>query len=258
MKKKIWVEIMPGYQNMILRRIRESEKNLNRGEQRAELLLRNEVFRREVEELQPEEALDGPVRRMTHIAFGLLKEGEECAEDRVSIYNRLFKFRRFCDRWKISRKWDGSLRTLANFIKTRPELIYHPIYGPGPSIDFGETAPLPDDNQDPLFLLVKIEPWTLPKDISSEWGRIEKLKKAIFGFSDKDKWNFEEALCWYDLKVKHRWSYGKIALLWQQEKAPHEHEDDIKTRIRLGVKRISSYIKRLTPFVELINVPQSK
>lgn len=250
MKKYEWIEIHPGYQNLIRNRIKECDKAYTRQEQRAELLLRNPQF---MEELKSIKDLKKRYRFIAEyfnteneaLRLELLKSGEEFP---FILLNKL------CDRWGISRKWDAEKASLSRFIETEPGLVYHPIWA-GLPVDFTDVKIFPD-SQKPDYLYIKIDPWTLPKDISASWGRIEKLKKAIFGFSDHDKWNFGEALCWYDLRMKYRYSFGKIALLWQMEKAPHENEDDLKTRVRLGVKRIAGYIKRLTPAIELINIPQ--
>jgi hypothetical protein len=235
MKKYVWIEIHPGYQNLILNRIKESNRSYSKAEQRAELLMRNEKF----------------------IAEWRFIEGPESE-------NALVDWGAFCARWGIRHTWNGWPPTLAAHIRTSPGLLYHPlIFGTEQGIKWDELVPFPDTGDRspynrPDYLLVQIDPWTSSDDVKKLWPRIEKLKKQIFGYSEKDKWNFGEALCWYDLRTNYRYSFGKIALLWQMEKAPHEHEDDIKTRVRLGIKRISSYIQRLTPLVELINVKQPK
>lgn len=256
MKKYEWIEIHPGYQNLIRNRIKESEKEYTRQEQRAELLLRNPQFIKDLQEQHEVRELGGRSPEVDRwlssseegltIKDALDKSGEFLTE------TGLF---RLCDRWGISRRWDMDKGSLSRFIEAAPSLLYNPSWAGLPTNLAVDAKIFPDDSR-PDYLYIKIDPWTLPKDITSSWGRIEKLKKAIFGFSDHGKWNFGEALCWYDLRMKYRYSFGKIALLWQMEKAPHENEDDLKTRVRIGIKRIAGYIKRLTPAVELISIPQ--
>ncbi len=253
MKERIWLEIYPGYQKLILARIKESDKHYTRQEQRAELLWRNPSFAKELRQIDPENVMTELAYQKAIRAYDPHKAHELDYSEEVAALNNYFKFKRFCDRWRISRKWDGHRASLAEFVKTSPDLIYHPILVEKPRVDFEDTAPFPDDGQDPFYLLIRVDPWTNARDISSSWGRIEELKKAVFGFSDQDKWNFGEALCWYDLKMRYRYSYSRIAWLWQKNKAVHEDIDDIKTKARLGIKRISLYINRLTPRIELIN-----
>ncbi|TFH49516.1 MAG: hypothetical protein E4G89_04710 [Methanothrix sp.] len=88
----------------------------------------------------------------------------------------------------------------------------------------------------------------MPEDITAIWKQVEELKKKIFGFSDRDKWNFGDALCWYDLNKQYKMSFGKIALLWVKERAPHIRDiESFRITVREGFKRIKRYIARLTP-----------
>jgi hypothetical protein len=234
---KIWYGILPGYEEFILARIKESRREYGRKEQRAELLIRNTQFMKDFRKLQEKrEASDN-----------LHESGEEIFE---------LAFSRFCEKWGVSRRWNMETGSLSKFIETKPGLLYNPIWAGLPEFDISEVKLFPDD-QKPDYLYVKIDPWTTLEDMKVIWGRIEELKKAIFGYSDKEKWNFGQALCWYDLHKQEKWGYGKIASVWIQEEAPHiDDTESFRITVREGIKRIDRYIKRLTPQTEIINIPQ--
>jgi hypothetical protein len=233
MKRKIWIGIHPGYEELIANRIAESRKKYSRADQRAELLWRNSKFREGFRELRKKVLTDGA---QTMVDFGF-----------------------FCDRWGISRKWPGGdLPTLRPFVKTAPDIIFHPLAVGlrGPSVDRGELCRLDTDQLD--CLLIRVNPWTSRKDVEAAWGHIEKLKKAIFGYSDKEKGGFGPSLCWYDLHKQYRFSFLKIARLWIQFEAPYiKDEESLKITIREGVKRIGRYIDRITPLMEIVNIPHT-
>ncbi len=219
--------IQLGKEELILKRIRESKRAYSRKEQRAELLIRNAQFIKEY------------------------LEKERMPEYEPTVVN----YGDFCDRWGISQMWDGRLPSLAKSVKTKPGLIYHASFA-DESLDWEEIALMPNINI-PDYLLIRIDPWTSLSDIKLNWRRIERMKKTIYGFSEKGKSNFARALCWYDLNKRYRLSLGKTMRLWIQEQEPYiQDAESFKITVREGIKRIERYIKRLTPHPQLVHKPE--
>lgn len=267
-----------GNEEAALRRIKESVRKYDRREQRAELLLRNEYFLRDwqaTREGRPEvlaRALKndrGRVgRQLIHSVFRAAYMGKVSpakeeqlhrfvhGELKVSIYN--LPAQALCRKWGILANWDLTEKSLADYIDPSPPLIFHPSVSypgmPGESI---HPADFPEYAEKAGYLYVEIQPWTTREDLVAAWDKIRKIRKTIFGSVDKDKRNFGDALCWYDLHKGLRMSYLEIARLWIRERAPLIREEQaFRLRVREGIRRIETYIERLTPVADLEQAPQ--
>ena len=98
---------------------------------------------------------------------------------------------------------------------------------------------------------MKIVPSLRLEDIQANWPEIEKLKKKIWGFSERAKQKtFERDLCFWDL-MKEREEFGKVTsgevvLKWNRI-APAGQKVKDSDAVKKAVKLIQTYIDRLTP-----------
>jgi hypothetical protein len=233
MKKETWAGIRPEHKKQILGRIKASTHTYGREEQRAELIFRNPDFRRDLRRVQK--------------WVSWVKQG------RKSKYRALSLFSELCNHWQIRENWNLSKDTLPQCVK----MDIGVIYGSAEKGWWDSDTPYPGVDSE-AFIYVRIDPWTKREDLEAAWGRIEDLKKTVFGYSDKDKDSFGNMLCWYDLNKEYGLSLLVIARLWMQEMAPLMltreaskkgtlPDESFKITVREGIKRIEGYIDRLTP-----------
>ncbi len=226
-----WDGISDSEKRAIQGRIKKIRKSYTKAEQRAELLVRNEEFLKEYVGLMS----------MANEELPQLG-GEEIAE----LIRRLRKalldrhFTCFCERWSIKKTWNAEIKTLSKHIRTEPHL--HHLRRS--TVDVDDWIFL-NDSRYPDCLLIMIDPWTTRGDVEAILPRVLKVQRQIFGFSDRGKWSFGDALCWYDLSKKHKLSYRRIANIWKREKSPYIRDiDSYAITVREGIKRIAKYISR--------------
>jgi len=203
----------------ILKRIEESKKDYDKKTQRAQLLIRNKQFIKELKETPADFVVDSEDR----LKFKTKKIDLGGVDVYINVES-FSKFKNFCLRWHIHPTWDGNIDTLSEFIKDSPEIICEPvnyllvnghIYFPDKEIV------RPEGLERINYLYIKVDAWTSLEDIKKIWPRIEEFQRTIFSYKAELKSNFSRDLCWYDLKTTHNLSYGKIAKLWIK----HFHED---------------------------------
>lgn len=108
-----------------------------------------------------------------------------------------------CLRWGIEERWNGRLSRLSKEIR-------HLI----------EIWVMEENEQLPISIAVG--PWTTLDDVRNKWKEVEKIQKEISYKMGKSV-TFSRDLCWYDLRKKHKLSYGNIAKIWI-ENFPEEIE----------------------------------
>lgn len=205
----------------IHKRIEESRKRLNKKEQRAELLKRNDQF---LQEYKEKITFDLGFKKYPNIS----REWLDLERWLISLKNNFvlnFSLRMFCRKWRISLRWDGRLESLGRFVHVGPMLSYDPGEAMEENIDFlnFEERELSmggikvQDEQiegRSKFLFIKIDPWTTGSEIKNLLPRVRELQKRIFNFTAEQKEKFSRDLCWYDLKNKFGMPFKKIAELW--------------------------------------------
>lgn len=217
---------------LITGRIKQSLRTLKVGEIRGELLKRSRRFISEAKK-----------------AGGTFRFEDEWQD-----------FRR---RWRISEDWSGDLETLAEnthvlpsihlsipharLSKKQPDLksftIYPAIGNPWHSV--GEALHDGIGREDG-YLLVRIHPWTLKKDLELIWTEVQVAQKKVFGqlLTDREKRTFARDLCWYDLHKRSdfgRLSYQAIQRRWK-EHFPNQAPPSRAT-IQKGCERIAEEIR---------------
>jgi hypothetical protein len=96
----------------ILNRIKESRREYDKKTQRAELLIRNKQFIKELKETPADFVVDFEDR--------LKFKTKKLSVDGVNLYinvESFSKFKNFCLKWHIHSPWDGNIDTLSEFIK---------------------------------------------------------------------------------------------------------------------------------------------
>lgn len=220
---------------------------------KAELMKRNRVFKRELDQAK--------------------KLGVHYADN---------EWPEFCQRWGIAEEWNGDMETLINHAsatpwiyinrsdramklvkkKLRPELkaygyilpergtdgsfvhlAHHPVVNDLKSTMFDRgDKPYPDGE-----IYLKIFPWTTLEDLKYVWLDLENTKIMTFGFSisERQKRTFARDLCFYDLHTQARFgkmSDGKIAAAWYQHTGKRVKRDTIKkarARIAANIKALA-------------------
>jgi hypothetical protein len=245
--KKIGVGVQPGHEELIVNRIKESSRSYTREEQRAELLFRNPSFKKDL----------AGVLRLVSKAKGLRGSSNRDGVDYIFEYWKSkaeMRFWQFCTRWQIYENWNLNQDVLSRFVKMEPGLLYGSLKAGG----WNSQTPYPGTDSD-NFIYLRIEPWTKLEDVKALWRKVEKLKKDIFGYSEKDKDGFGNSLCWYDLRHEYELSPLRIARLWIRCAAPYiQDEASYKITVREGIKRIERYIERLTPIDRHAKRPVAK
>jgi hypothetical protein len=218
----------------IEKRISESKRTYARREQIAELLLRNDEF--------AETALyPGPY------------EGEwERPHGKYWI--------NFLIRWGISIDWDCRKETLAECIIAQPEVFFRRWLtqdrigvlscGLQPtelSTLIGKTwaEKLSAEEE---YIYIRIRSTTEKKDLENLWPTMEKIKKEIYGYIDREKQTFGRDLCWYDLNKKEEFgkmSLGRIRNRWISFFP--ELNPPSRATIQKAIERIGEFSFRLTP-----------
>jgi len=196
----------------ILNRINESKREYDKKTQRAEMLIRNKQFIKELKETPADFVVDFEDR--------LKFKTKKLSVDGVDLYinvESFSKFKNFCLKWHIHSPWDGNIDTLSEFIKESPEIICEPvnyslvngdIYFPDKEIV------RPEGLESVNYLYIKVDAWTSLEEVKKIWPRVEKFQRTIFNYKAELKSNFSRDLCWYDLKTTHNLSSSKIAKLW--------------------------------------------
>ena len=140
------------FSDEIKQRIEETKKTYSKKDQRAELLKRNNIFSRELEELksQIKEKCAGLDIKSIQKP-GSFNDHPELLESACPnkkghlVHPFIFfheKFVIFCKRWNIYLDWNGEIESLGSHIKETPIIIYD-HWAAGTSINFARTETLP-------------------------------------------------------------------------------------------------------------------
>ncbi|MFX1536939.1 MAG: hypothetical protein ACFFDI_22195 [Promethearchaeota archaeon] len=235
-----------GVDSQILKRIEESKRKYTKKEQRAELLKRNEQFKKALKtafvKFKNIKEIKNNTRKI-YFRFENLEISIDQAHDELTKNNETIrKYMKFMRKWHISSNWDGEIDSLSKFIKDTPIIIYDALSARESSVPSMKQEPLPDESEFD-YLYLKIDAWTSLDDIKKIWPRIQDLQKKIFDFKAEQKSNFGRDLCWYDLKKQFKLSYGQIAKLWSNhcpgdidsiliKSFKKENEKEIKTMLK--------------------------
>lgn len=212
---------------IIANRISAHKRSATVQSQRAELLSRNTTFINELDWLKEKVLSKEFFAVKNHIQKGrsisnvpvtkITRNGEierslkyvwpqRIATKRkiVKHFERLFMiWEGFCKKWNIRPEWNSDISSLKK--NQESHIALYLIEGSE------ESGPA---------LLLKINNWTVLKDIRDAWGQIEEYRCQIWERQEK-KGNFSRDLLWHDLVVKHGCRPREIAQVWA-EKFPNE------------------------------------
>jgi hypothetical protein len=259
----------PELPERIRRRISESSRNYSRSEQMAELLLRNKKFLRERMEFPfPEFRIgheDPSVRRLYRQKIRQQLDPKQDLIRRIRKEPRYTDIRKawsyFCYRWRINWWWDGREESLSSHVNTNLEVFYREAQTDKVEM-LRQVTQLPEPfypriniwdvnvAKEPAFIYIKLNPWTEIEDLRSFRPDVERIKKEVFGYSERGPSTFARNLCWYDLHEKEEYgkkSYENIRGRWNSSPAAHENSVASRVIIQKAVERIKMCIERLTP-----------
>ena len=175
-----------------LQKYSKQKNNFNTNVQRAELILRNKSFLKELEQIKEDlgieeflevwKILDSRNKKTALVEKKITKEdvrtlGEKKIPQILGKNSRkslkLFKafqlrWKSFCEKWNIRPNWDGNLKSLKSYLKVPIELYW-----------------VKDTGQKDSALLLRINNWTTQEDIKRIWPRIEEYQNRLWKKEEK-------------------------------------------------------------------------
>lgn len=193
-------------------------------EQKAELLLRNTTFQKDLAQVRIHFAYKNRADDIVRASDKKKTKDVTRAELRLGARDKTAGSKWFYEKWDIDTLWDGQKATLHEHIRAGPGVwIFPPLElmaklhaRDGIPVEFSRyQRALPLDGP---AIFITVDPWTTQKSILSACRYVNQKRKRLFGFSRELKSLFARDLCWYDLQKDLNLSSAKIAKEWAKRR----------------------------------------